>query len=114
MNLLNPNKEPTMKSPLQTLIEQCLKIAEANPGKWQTFRTTNNLKVDIQIHGTSTSLRISRSSHYPSLQDWSTISRHWPYPLNVTPKQAKAYGRNYLQAQWLPASEKTPVFAIPP
>ena len=102
-----------MNSPTQTRIEQNLKIAESNPGQWQTFRTTNNLKVDLRIKGTITSLRVSRSSHYPSLQDWASISRHWPYPLNVTPKQAKAYGRYYLQAQWLPASEKTPVFAIP-
>ena len=51
-----------MKTPLQTHIERHLETAAANPGKWQTFRTTHHLKIDLLVQGKSTYLKISRSS----------------------------------------------------
>jgi hypothetical protein len=103
-----------MKSQMQNKLIQILEKAETCPGRYQNFRTTNNLKVDIMVHGKQTYLQISRSSAFPTLGHWASISRHWPYPLRVIPKKVVRYGRYYLAACWTADSEKTPVFAFPP
>lgn len=103
-----------MTSPIQTKLSQVLDQAKDYPGKIQTFRTTNNLKIDIMIKGTVTYLEISRSSSYPTLQDWASVLRHWPYPVRIPPVKIKRYERYYLMASWQPESERTPIFVIPP
>ena len=102
-----------MNTRMQSKLVQILKQAEACPGKYETFRTTNNLKVDIMVHGNQTYLQISRSSSYPTLGQWASISRHWPYRLRVIPKKVERFGRYYLVACWMAESEKRPVFAFP-
>lgn len=103
-----------MKSKMQCKLIQVLSQAEACPGKYQTFRTTNNLKVEIMVHGNQTYLQISRSNNYPTLGHWASISRHWPYRLNVIPKKVERFGRYHLAACWTLESERMPVFAFPP
>ena len=100
-------------NPMRARITQMLELAANAPGRFQTCRTRNNLKIDIMAKERTTYLQISRSSFYPTLQDWADVTRHWPYPLNVLPKKRKQYGRYYLGACWIPQSERSPVFVFP-
>jgi len=99
---------------MQSKLIQILGQAEACPGRYYTFSTTNNLKVDIMVQGAQTYLQISRSSCYPTLGDWASISCHWPYRLRVIPKKVERFGRYYLVACWTSESGRRPVFAFPP
>ncbi len=103
-----------MNSKMQSKLVQILEQADACPGRFYTFYTTNHLKVDIMVHGGQTYLQISRPSSYPTLGDWASISRHWPYRLRVVPKKVERFGRYYLVACWTAESEKRPLFAFPP
>ena len=99
--------------PIRAQITQVLELAAAAPGRFQTCRTRNNLKIDVMFKEGTTFLQISRSSFYPTLQEWADVTRHWPYPFKVLPKKRQQYGRYYLLACWTPDSERTPVFVIP-
>jgi hypothetical protein len=103
-----------MNSKMQSKLVQILEQAAIYPGRYQSFCTTNNLKVQIMVYGDQTYLQISRSNCYPTLGDWASISRHWPYQLRVIPKKVERFGRYYLVACWTAESEKRPVFAFPP
>lgn len=91
---------PALKSTLAALLTH----AVANPGRGVTCRLSNSLKVDITHSGRSVVLAISRSSVWPSEEDWRLILRHWPYPVQARPERKQAYGRRYLTAR-LPAQD---------
>jgi len=69
-------------------------------------RLTNNLFINLRIKAGIVVLLISRSSVYPSPTEWTTILRHWPYPVSCKPekiirKQPDGQCRHYLRGQWL-------------
>lgn len=101
------------KTQVGAQIARMLEIAAANPGQYQTFRTINNLKIDVMLMNEMTYLQISRTRLYPTLQDWANVTRHWPYTINILPEKRQSFGRFYLVASWLPASRRTPVLIVP-
>jgi hypothetical protein len=82
-----------------------LKTPAASPGTTVTTRLTNNLKVDLLVQNDSILLQISRSSDWPSLVEWQTVLRHWPYPVDCVPQAVRLYGRHFLRAS-LPLTDQ--------
>jgi hypothetical protein len=115
-SLLDSRKEgdPMPKNPLQVRLEKMIKVAKTNPSHYQSFRTTQDLKIEVMIYQGYTHLQVSRTGSYPTQQDWANVLRAWPYPVNYPPLKTQRYDRYYLVATWPDKGQRTPRLAIPP
>jgi len=95
---MTTNHKPSKR--LCTILSDLLQRAEANPGQPVMTRLTNNLRIDLKVAGNVTMLLISRSDVFPSLTEWHTVLRHWPYPVQAIPTQVSIPERKYLKAYW--------------
>jgi len=70
--------------------------ARANPGEFVTLRLLTDLKIDVSVQGHTTRIRLSRSTSYPTLNEWAILTKHWPEPIKPYPHREVMYGRCYL------------------
>ena len=90
---------------LQHILSELYCRALATDGAPVSRRLTNNLIIDLRVKGGIVALLISRSSVYPSIVEWKTILRHWPYPVQCDPdkqvrSQTDGQCRHYLRGHW--------------
>lgn len=66
----------------------------------EVLRLPTDLKIDVSIQGDSTWIRMSRSTSYPTIDEWAILTKHWPEPIKPYPHREKMFGRCYLAALW--------------
>ena len=93
---------------LQKRIAALAARARANPGKYATMRLPDDLKIDVSVHGDSIWIRMSRSTRYPTKDEWASLTRHWPEPIDPIPKRTEMFGRCYLTGIWTAALPGSP------
>jgi hypothetical protein len=106
--------DPMPKNPLQARLGRLVDEAKAKPSHYQSFRTTNNLKIEVMIYQGYTHLHVSRADSYPTRQDWANVLRAWPYPVNYPPIKTRRFNRYCLVATWPDKEQRTPRLAFPP
>jgi hypothetical protein len=82
-----------------TLIGLLQRAADA-PGRPVRQVLPRRLRVDVKIEYGTTRLQISRTGQYPSDDEWLTVLKYWPYPVNAQASRLEFGGRCYLRASW--------------
>jgi len=92
---------------LATILAKLIDHAAALPTQPMTHRFTNSLRISITYYEEAHqfNLILARDKVHPSLTEWKTVLKNWPYPVHANPQTGDQDGRHYLIAM-LPAHPK--------
>lgn len=90
-----------MKGKLAAALNDLNDAAEAKHGYPQRALLARGLRVDVLVSNGNTYLQISRTTEWPSDQEWRTVVRDFPYsPLAINHFRIGHSGRKFLTANW--------------
>lgn len=94
-----------MKSPpklkLSTIISQLLNRAELNPGKKFEAKLKRGLLVEIKMAEGETHLQVSRIDIFPSMKEWHTVCKAFPYKCHINYPQELTHDKKHcLNSKW--------------
>jgi len=92
---------------LATILSHLTDNAVTKPAHPFAHRLTNGLRITVTFFEISNSfnLVLARDKVLPSLIEWETVLKNWPYPVRAKPHSGNTDGRHYLTAT-LPAHPK--------
>ena len=92
---------------LATILAKLIDHAVTKPTQPMAHRFTNGLRISVTYYENARqfNLILARYKVLPSLTEWGTVLKNWPYPVRVKPQIGDQDGRHYLIAM-LPVHPK--------
>lgn len=86
---------------LKRIISDLVRAAETHQGEPQRATLKGGLRVDVRIiRAGATQIQISRNGLAPSLSEFETVLKNFPYPIKAKPQSMKSAGRYFVTAAW--------------